>query len=209
MNLIIFRSTGAKNIMKKNLLTAVRMLIVMTVVTGLIYPALTTGIARLCFPRSADGSLIQAGGTRIGSELIGQKFVSPRYFHGRPSAAGTGYDALASGASNLGPTNEQLMDEIDSRIKNLRQENGLNNKVKIPADLVTASGSGLDPDISPEGAYLQVKRVAQARDLPEQTVRNLVRECIQGRQLGILGEPRVNVLELNIRLDELAKDYPD
>lgn len=191
--------------MAKRLLTAVSMLVVMTVVTGIIYPLAVTGLARVLFPQKASGSLIYRNGQPVGSALIGQNFSDPRYFHGRPSAAGkAGYDAAFSGGSNLGPTNRKLVASVAQRLAAVRAENGLPAGAPVPADLVTASASGLDPDISPEAAYLQVPRVARARNLPEEKVRALVEKNIIGRQFGILGEPRVNVLRLNLELDKLS-----
>ncbi|MBC7341248.1 MAG: potassium-transporting ATPase subunit KdpC [Clostridia bacterium] len=191
--------------MAKRLLTAVSMLVVMTVVTGIIYPLAVTGLARVLFPQKASGSLIYRNGQPVGSALIGQNFSDPRYFHGRPSAAGkAGYDATFSGGSNLGPTNGKLVASVAQRLAAVRAENSLPAGAPVPADLVTASASGLDPDISPEAAYLQVPRVARARNLPEEKVRALVEKNIIGRQFGILGEPRVNVLRLNLELDKLS-----
>ncbi len=191
--------------MTRRVLTGVFMLVVMTVLTGIIYPLTITGVTRVLFPHQASGSLIYRQGQAVGSALIGQRFTSPRYFHGRPSAAGKdGYDATSSGGSNLGPTNKELVAAIAQRLARVQAENGLPDGTPVPADLVTASASGLDPDISPAAAYLQVPRVARARNLPEETVRALVDRNITGRQFGILGEPRVNVLKLNLELDQLS-----
>lgn len=186
---------------------AIIMFLVLTVLTGLIYPLVITGIAQVVFPHQATGSLLTSrGGTVIGSSLIGQSFGKPQYFHPRPSAAGTnGYDPLSSGGSNLGPTNRKLIDTVQARAAAYRRENGLPANAPVPVDAVTASGSGLDPDISPANALLQVPRVAKARGLSETQVRQLVEEHIRGRTLGILGDPRVNVLELNLALDRLAQ----
>lgn len=183
---------------------ALVLLLTLTVLTGILYPLLMTGLVQLIFPRQANGSLAYQGGQAVGSRLIGQNFSDPRYFQGRPSAAGKdGYDAAASSGSNLGPTNKKLLESIAAAAEKVRQDNGLPMGAAVPSDLVTASGSGLDPDISPAAALLQVPRVAAARKLAIAKVENLVQGQIKGRQLGILGEPRVNVLELNIALDQL------
>ena len=183
--------------------TAVLMIIAITVVTGFIYPVVMTGLAQVLFPDQANGSLVRdSSGNVIGSALIGQNFTDPKYFHPRPSAAGKdGYDATNSGGSNLGPTNQKLIDAVRQRAIAYRQENGLAPDAQVPVDAVTASASGLDPDISPANAYLQAARVAKARGLPESQVKMLIDHHTQGRTLGILGEPRVNVLELNMALD--------
>ncbi|HEY6303948.1 MAG TPA: potassium-transporting ATPase subunit KdpC [Terriglobales bacterium] len=185
--------------MKKNLITAVLMTIATTVLLGILYPLLVTGLAQLIFPKQANGQLIQRDGVVVGSRLIGQSFSGPGYFHARPSAAGTaGYDAAASSGSNLGPTNAQLIARVNGDVAKLQAENP---GVPIPVDLVTMSGSGLDPDISPAAAAFQIRRVAAERKIPETEVARLVQENSENRQWGFLGEPRVNVLELNLALD--------
>lgn len=186
--------------MKKNLITAVLMTIVTTVLLGVVYPLVVTGLAQVIFPDKANGQLIKhADGSVIGSRIIGQPFVGPGYFHSRPSAAGAaGYDASASSGSNLGPTSQKLKDRVETDIQRMRA----NNLGKpVPVDLLTTSGSGLDPHISPAGAEFQVARVARDRRITEDHVRQLVNAHTEGRQFGFLGEPRVNVLELNLDLD--------
>ena len=187
--------------MKKNLITAVLMTLVTTLLLGLVYPLVVTGLAQVIFPNQANGSLIKrADGTLIGSRLIGQPFSSPGYFRSRPSAAGTsGYDAGASSGSNLGPTNQKLIDRIKADVEKLQAENP---GVPVPIDLVTTSGSGLDPHISPAAAEFQVRRVARERRASEDQIRSVVATHTLGRQFGFLGEPRVNVLELNLDLDQ-------
>jgi potassium-transporting ATPase KdpC subunit len=185
--------------MKKNLITAVLMTIATTVLLGVLYPLLVTGLAQLIFPKQANGELIQGkDGGLMGSRLIGQPFSGRGYFHSRPSAAGTGYDATASGGSNLGPTNAQLITRVNGDVAKLQAENP---GTPIPVDLVTTSASGLDPDISPAAADFQIRRVAAERKIPETEVARLVAENTENRQWGFLGEPRVNVLELNLALD--------
>jgi K+-transporting ATPase ATPase C chain len=177
------------------------MLLVMTVITGLVYPLVATGVAQVLFPHQANGSLIERDGKPIGSELIGQYFDDPKYFWGRPSAtAPQPYNGTGSNGSQLGPTNPALRDAVQQRIDALRKADP-GNTTPVPADLVTASGSGLDPEISPAAAQYQVARVAKARNLNVQQVQALIAQYTQGRQLGILGEPRVNVLQLNLALD--------
>lgn len=196
--------------MLKELRPAIVLLLAFTILTGLIYPLVMTGVAQVIFPYQAQGSLIEKDGKVVGSAQIGQSFTSDRYFHGRPSATlgpdpadpskstSVPYNAANSGGSNLGPTSKALMERITAGVDKLKQENPSS---QVPTDLVTTSGSGLDPDITPETAYFQVPRVAKARNLPENDVSRLVADNIQGRALGIFGEPRVNVLALNLALD--------
>lgn len=190
--------------MLSQLRTALRMTLVLTVLTGFVYPGIVTALARLLFPRQADGSLIEVNGIVLGSELIGQKFTRAEYFQGRPSAAGDGYDGLSSGGSNLGPTSQKLVERVKSDVERFRRDNPA-FRGPVPADLVTASASGLDPHISPASAYAQLERVATARGVPASRIRQLVDAHIEPRQLGFLGEPRVNVLKLNLALD---RGYP-
>ena len=186
--------------MKKNFLIAIWFTLVTTVIFGLLYPLLVTGVSQLLFPSKASGQLIEKNGKIIGSRIIGQNFDAPGYFHSRPSAAGTGYDATSSGSNNLGPTNKALVDRISADVQRLHGEN---SGARVPVDLVTVSGSGLDPDISPAAAEFQIPRVAQERHVNPDAVRQLVQKHTQGRQLGFLGEPRVEVLELNLDLDAI------
>jgi K+-transporting ATPase ATPase C chain len=187
----------------RNLLVAALMTIATTVLLGLAYPIVVTALAQALFPDQANGQLIYRDGTIIGSRLLAQPFTSPQYFWPRPSAAGGGYDAAGSGASNLGPTNKKLVDRVAA---DLKKWEATNPGHPVPVELVTTSGSGLDPHLSPAGALFQVPRVAKARGLDEESVRTLVHAHIEGRQLGVLGEPRVNVLELNLALDAIARD---
>ena len=186
--------------MFRQFLPALRLTLVLTVLTGLLYPALITAAARALFPRQAAGSLIERDGHVVASELIGQKFTKPEYFHSRPSAAGDGYDAANSGGSNLGPTSKKLADRVRADADAFRKENPTATG-PLPADLLTASASGLDPHISPASAYLQADRVAAARHTAPDRIRALIDAHIEPRQLGFLGEPRVNVVKLNLALD--------
>ncbi len=184
---------------------AIRMALVTMVVLGILYPLVMTGLAQLLFPRQANGSLVRVNGRVIGSELIGQQFADATYFHSRPSAAGKGYDAVSSGGSNLGPTSKVLLETIADRSKAVRLQNPGVDAGQIPVDMVTASGSGLDPDISIANAYAQVPRVAKTRGLSVERVKQLVADHITQRELGFLGEPRVNVLRINLELDEAGR----
>jgi len=188
--------------LRNTLAVAIRYTLVTTVLLGIVYPLVVTGIAQLTMRDKANGSLLTRNGRVIGSELIGQGFASTRYFHSRPSAAGNGWDATNSGGSNLGPTSQALVTRVSGDVANWHKQDP-QAQGPVPIGLVTTSASGLDPDISPAGAYYQVPMVAAARHLPEATVRALIESHIQGRQLGFLGEPRVNVLELNLALDAL------
>jgi potassium-transporting ATPase KdpC subunit len=186
--------------MKRHLVTAGLYTAITAVLLGIAYPLAITGIAHVLFPRQSSGDLVLRNGVPVGSRLIGQPFSGARYFHSRPSAAGAGYDASASSGSNLGPTSKALVERITQSITSET------TREPVPVDLVTASGSGLDPDISPAAAYYQVQRVSSARSIPEETVRQLVAAHITQRQFGLLGEPRLNVLELNLALDTLQSE---
>jgi potassium-transporting ATPase KdpC subunit len=199
--------------MLREIRPALVLIIALTLITGLIYPLALTGIAGVIFPYQAQGSLIEKDGAVVGSELIGQVFADEKYFHGRPSATNTPdpndptknvdapYNAANSGGSNLGPTNKALIERVKSDVDKLKAENP---SAPVPQDLVTTSGSGLDPHISPEAAFFQVPRIAKARSMPEDRLRQLIAEHVEGRLLGLLGEPRVNVLKLNMALDRVA-----
>ena len=190
--------------MWRQLGTGFKMMLVLTVLTGLLYPGVVTGLCQVFFPARANGSLIVANGHAIGSELIGQNFKRPEYFQPRPSAAGNdGYDPMASGPSNLGPTNQKLADRVKDSVASFRKNNP-DYIGPVPADLVTSSGSGLDPDISPTSAEAQAARIAKARGIAVEQVRDLIARHTKGRDLGFLGEPRVNVLEINLALDQAA-----
>lgn len=188
--------------MLRSLLQGFLLVLFLTVLTGLLYPAMVAGLCQLCFPRQAQGSLVRVGNQVVGSVLLGQNFTRPEYFHPRPSAAGVnGYDPLASGGSNLGPTNQKLIDRVGHSMAQLRKENpGYSGP--IPVDLVTASASGLDPDISPAAARVQSPRVAQARGTSQQQIDQLISQNITPPTWGFLGEPRVNVLRLNLAMDQ-------
>jgi K+-transporting ATPase ATPase C chain len=192
---------GVRRDVKKNLLISIWMTLATTLLLGIIYPLVVTGLAQLLFPAKANGELIVRDGKTVGSRLLGQPFTSPGYFHSRPSAAGAaGYDGTASGGSNLGPTNKALLDRVSASAQSLQAENP---QAPIPIDLVTASGSGLDPHISPAAADFQIPRVARERGMSEAALRALVKKHTEGRQYGFLGESRINVLELNLELDSV------
>ena len=184
--------------LSRNFISAVLMTIVTTVILGVIYPLGITAIAQLAFPNKANGQLIDRNGVVVGSRIIGQGFSSPGYFHSRPSAAGTGWDAANSAGSQLGPTNKKLIDSVKANVEAARKENP---NAPVPIDLVTASASGLDPHISPAAAEFQIPRIARERAIPEANVRQLIAAHTEGRTFGFFGEPRVNVLELNLALD--------
>jgi K+-transporting ATPase ATPase C chain len=200
--------------MLREIRPAIVLVIALTLITGLVYPLVMTGIAGVLFPSQAQGSLVEVDGKVVGSSLIGQEFTSDKYFHGRPSATtapdpndatktvSAPYNAANSGGSNLGPTNKALIDRVKADVDKLKQENP---SAAVPIDLVTTTGSGLDPDISPEAALFQVPRVAKARNMSEDRIRQLVNDHVAGRFLGLLGEPRVNVLALNLALDAATK----
>jgi K+-transporting ATPase ATPase C chain len=192
---------------RRQLWPAISATIVLMLITGLVYPILVTGIAQLVFPHQANGSLVTNKGKVVGSELIGQQFSDPRYFHGRPSAAGAGYDPLASAGTNKGPTDLKLADTlIATAVDSIIAQDGV-QRGDVPADLATSSGSGLDPDISPASAAIQIARVARARNVDSVVVAKIVAKHITTPQFGILGEPRVNVLELNLALDSTLALY--
>lgn len=185
--------------MKKNLITSILFTLVTTILLGIVYPLLVTGLAQLIFPKQANGELISQNGRLVGSHLLGQPFTAPGYFYSRPSAAGAaGYDPTASGGSNFAPTNKMLIDRVNASVQQLQPTNP---NAPIPVDLVTTSGSGLDPDISPAAAEFQIPRIAKERNMPESEVRAAIARHTKGRQWGFLGEPRVNVLDLNLDLD--------
>jgi potassium-transporting ATPase KdpC subunit len=186
----------------KHLGTSVVYTIISVILFGLIYPLVMTGISQLLFPWQANGSMVYINGKPVGSAIVGQLWTKPQYFHGRPSAAGKGYDPTSTGATNLGPTSKKLIDSTKATIAALKKENP-DATIPVPMDLVTSSGSGIDPDISPEGAYYQAPRVAKARRLPLAQVNALIAKVTQPRTFGILGEPRVNVMQLNLALDNL------
>ena len=185
--------------MKKNLIIAVLMTVVTTILLGLIYPLIVTGLAQVLFHDKANGQLVSQSGVVVGSRIIGQSFTGPTYFHSRPSAAGSGYDAANSGGTNFGPTNQKLVDRVSQDVAAARTENSAS---AVPVDMVTTSASGLDPHITPANAAFQLARVAKERGIAAENLQTLVAQHTEGRQLGFLGEPRVNVLELNLDLDQ-------
>src|SRR5437764_8639783 len=189
--------------MTRNLLIAVLMTVVTTLLFGIVYPLAMTGVAQAIFPAKANGQLVERNGRAIGSRLIGQAFSGPGYFHSRPSAAGNGYDAANSAGSNLGPTNQKLLDRVKNDVAAAQVDNP---NTPVPVDLITTSSSGLDPDITPAAALFQVPRISRIRGISQDQVRTLVQRHIQQREFGILGEPRVNVLGLNLALDEKMDD---
>jgi len=188
--------------MKKNLLISILMTVATTILFGLLYPLIVTGLAQLIFPHEANGQLIVRHGKVVGSAIIGQGFSGPAYFHSRPSAAGNGYDAANSAGSNLGPTNQKLLDRVKADVASAQADNP---NAAVPVDLVTTSASGIDPHITPAAAEFQIVRIAKARGISPDQLRLLVTKHTEGRQFGILGEPRVNVLELNL---DLAEQFP-
>lgn len=194
--------------MWKHTQIAIKLVLITTLLLGLAYPLLITGLAQLLFPRQANGSLVKHDGRVVGSELIGQQFTRPEHFHPRPSAAGKGYDTTASGGSNLGPTSRALANRVSADAARLAEENPGLRPGHIPADMVTTSASGLDPDISPANAEAQVARVAKARGMSQYEVRRIIRSNLTDRQFGLLGEPRVNVLRLNLAIDEKGTARP-
>ena len=194
--------------LRRQLPAAIAAVIALTILTGIAYPLAITGVAQVLFPSAADGSLIERGGEVLGSELIGREFEGPGDFHPRPSAAGEGYDGADSSGSNLAPSNPELLEQVAERVADYRAENGLGPNVRVPVDAVTASASGLDPDISVRNARLQAPRVAEARGLELDTVEELIDRNTTGRALGILGEPTVNVQLLNLALHAAPRAYP-
>ena len=194
------------NELARELKTAIIATLVLAVIVCGVYPLAVLAVAQGFFPRQANGSVVARDGTIIGSSLLGQPFTEPRYFHPRPSAAGAGYDGTASGGSNLGPTSRKLVETVQARVAQYRTENGLAPDALVPADAVTASASGLDPDISVKNALIQSARVAKARGWEKSAVEKLLRQHMQERSFGLLGEPRINVLQLNLALDAGAKD---
>jgi len=188
----------------RELITAIKMTLVLTILTGIIYPIVVFGLAQLIFPWQANGSLEPRGNQIVGSAIIGQNFAAPRYFHPRPSAAGNGYDPTQSGGTNLGPTNSALIKAVSAHLQQVLKENPGVTANQVPVDLVTSSGSGLDPEISPAAAELQVARVAKARNLAPAQVEDLVAANTRPRWIGLFGEPGVNVFELNLALDRIA-----